>query len=70
MKKTDDSGENNGWRLQRELQKTLIDFGEDEVKIRKMPLIKKHEKNDSYVHDMLDIKLHYPHVQQSICTLF
>ena len=26
------------------LQKTVIDFMEDEVKIMKMPLIKKHEK--------------------------
>ena len=44
------------------LQKTVIDFMEDEVKIMKMPLIKKHEKiNDLYVHDMLYI--HYPHVQ-------
>ena len=52
------------------LQKTLIDFEEDEVKITKMPLIKRHEKNDLYVHDMLYIQLHYPLVQQYICKLF
>ena len=34
------------------LQKTLIDFGEDEVGITKMPLIKNEKINDSYVHDM------------------
>lgn len=46
----------------RKLQKTLIEFGEDEVKITKMPLIKKHE--------MLYIQLYYPRVQIFTCILF
>ena len=39
------------------------------LKLQKCHSLKKW-KNDSYVQDMLYIQLYYPHVQQSICTLY
>ena len=39
------------------------------LKLRKWSSLKKHEKiNDLYVHGILYIKIHHPHVQQFFCT--